>query len=66
MMRMPSRSSVANLATFQTLSVKIDDVASLILHANIAENTAQELSLLMLCVLDFFCRLTSWKGELVM
>ncbi len=66
MMRMPSRSSVANLATFQTLSVKIDDVASLILHANIAENTAQELSLLMLCVFDFFCRLTSWKGELVM
>ncbi len=54
MMRMPSRSSVANLATFQTLSVKIDDVASLILHANIAENTAQELSLLMLCVFDFF------------
>ncbi len=41
------------------LSVKIDDVASLILHANIAENTAQELSLslLMLCVFDFIRRL---------
>ncbi len=53
--------SVANFVDFvserQTgaaLSVQIDDVASLILHADIAENTAQELSLLMLCVFDFF------------
>ncbi len=51
-------------------------VASLILLANIAEITAQELSLscLILCVLldfmrrrlnykfGFLCRLTSWKG----
>ncbi len=50
-------------------------VASLILHASIAEITAQLLSLSYVYLIssddggdyhDFLCRLTSWKGELVM
>ncbi len=51
------------------------DVASLILHASIAEITAQLLSLSYVYLISsddgaiimiFLCRLTSWKGELVM
>ncbi len=50
-------------------------VASLILHASIAEITAQLLSLSYVYLISsddgaiimiFLCRLTSWKGELVM
>ncbi len=50
-------------------------VASLILHASIAEITAQLLSLSYVhlissddgaIIMIFLCRLTSWKGELVM
>ncbi len=60
-------------------SVKTDIIASLNVHANIEEITAQELSCLILCIiwfhqttaqynykLVFLCRLASWKGELVM
>ncbi len=50
-------------------------VASLILHASIAEITAQLLSLFYVYLISsddgaiimiFLCRLTSWKGDLVM